>query len=92
MGYMQPGTEGLLNERRYAASQAQKPESEPEQPKRMRGLGDLVHRMLQTVGIDRAVKKATRGRDCGCARRREALNRAVPFPEKPSDSETGGAT
>ncbi len=52
----------------------------PPPPKgRMRGLGDLVHTVLKTVGIERMVKKATKGRDCGCQRRREKLNKAIPF-------------
>lgn len=88
MGYMQPGTEGVMNERRYTATQQRtEPNPAEPEPRRMRGLGDLVHKMLHAVGIDRAVKKAARGRDCGCARRREALNRAVPFSSTPSDPE-----
>ena len=40
----------------------------PSQGERMRGLGDLVHTVLKTVGIERMVKKVTKGRDCGCQR------------------------
>jgi hypothetical protein len=56
------------------------PASEPE-PTRMRGLGDLVHRVLDAVGVVKFVKAREQqtGRECGCKRRREALNRAVPF-------------
>ena len=40
-------------------------------PDRIRGLGDVVARVTKAVGI----------RECvGCKKRREALNRAVPFP------------
>ena len=49
--------------------------------RRMHGLGDAVEAMTRVTGIKaaaEAVAKAT-GRDCGCKKRREALNRLVPF-------------
>lgn len=70
MGYMQPGTGGIMRETRPAPAPPQR---------KVRGLGDLVHYALKAVGIEKAVKKVAGERDCGCARRREALNRAVPI-------------
>jgi len=80
MGYMQPGTKGIVGEARdyYVAAQ-------PQPKKRMRGLGDLVHKVFKAVGIQKAVKTATKGRDCGCARRQEMLNRAFPFGKGEGD-------
>lgn len=46
-----------------------------------RGLGDTVARVADATGLAQVtnlIKQAT-GRDCGCRRRREALNRAVPY-------------
>lgn len=56
------------------------------QPEPMRGLGDLVHRVLDKIGVVDFVKRREQRtkRDCGCKARREALNRAVPFQEPPS--------
>lgn len=48
-----------------------------EQP--CRGLGDVVARVTRATGIDKLVKRVTGGKDCGCKKRREKLNRAVPF-------------
>ena len=41
-------------------------------PRKIRGLGDLVARGLEAVGV-----KKRKG--CGCQRRQDALNRALPF-------------
>jgi hypothetical protein len=43
-----------------------------------RGAGDVVAIVTAFTGIDRAVK-ATVGKNCGCAERRAALNRALPL-------------
>lgn len=45
-----------------------------------RGLGDVVHKVAQVTGVAAVVKRVA-GEDCGCAGRRAALNRAVPFRE-----------
>ena len=45
-----------------------------------RGLGDIVHKVAQVTGVAAVVKRVA-GEDCGCAGRRAALNRAVPFRE-----------
>lgn len=42
------------------------------------GMGDVVHAVAQASGIAAVVHKAV-GHDCGCNRRREWLNAAVPF-------------
>jgi len=44
----------------------------------LRGLGDAVALVTEATGIDRAVRRLTGG-GCGCGKRREALNRLVPF-------------
>jgi hypothetical protein len=55
--------------------------------KRLDGLGDLVEVVTEATGIKaaaEAISKATR-RDCGCGRRKEALNRLVPFKKENAD-------
>lgn len=55
----------------------------------IRGLGDVVHAVAQPIA--RAIDLASGGRTqvahCGgCAQRRAALNKAVPFTNPPSAS------
>lgn len=76
MPYMTPGTSGIIND------DAPKPQP---QPPKMRGLGDLVHWVFAKFGVEVAVKKITKGKDCGCGKRKEALNKAVPFKKDPPD-------
>lgn len=45
-----------------------------------RGAGDVVHAIATATGIARVVEKVA-GRDCGCARRRAALNAAIPLAD-----------
>ena len=45
-----------------------------------RGLGDVVHTVIKATGLDRFAPKG-----CGCSKRRETLNRNVPFV-KPTES------
>tara|TARA_Y100001938_G_scaffold147279_1_gene228117 strand:- start:730 stop:960 length:231 start_codon:yes stop_codon:yes gene_type:complete len=71
--YMTPGKSGIANR-----SQPVK-QPEPAPKRKIRGLGDVVHWVTSKFGIEFTVKKITKGKDCGCAARREALNRAVPF-------------
>jgi hypothetical protein len=49
----------------------------------MQGLGDVVEHVAKVTGVAAAVK-AYMGDDCGCAARRDALNRVFPF-NKPQD-------
>jgi len=47
----------------------------------MQGAGDLVEAITAATGIKaatEAVAKAT-GKDCGCQRRRDKLNKLIPF-------------
>ncbi len=48
-----------------------------------KGLGDTIEKITTATGIKKvaeAVSKAT-GSDCGCGKRRDALNRAFPYKE-----------
>lgn len=51
-----------------------------------RGLGDVVEVAARLTGVAAVVKAATGGR-CGCQRRREAMNRSVPFASKVDSDE-----
>jgi hypothetical protein len=44
----------------------------------MQGLGDVVEKVAKVTGIAAAVKTIV-GDNCGCAARRDALNREFPF-------------
>ena len=49
--------------------------------KRLAGLGAVVEAVTKATGVKSAVEaiaKAT-GKDCGCGRRRDKLNKLVPF-------------
>ena len=71
--YMTPGTSGNFSKTVQQSAPAE------QSPRKMRGLGDLIHWVTRKFGIEFTVKKITKGKDCGCAARQEALNRAVPF-------------
>ena len=46
-----------------------------------KGLGDTIEKITTATGIKKVVEtvaKAT-GKDCGCNKRRDALNRAFPY-------------
>ena len=50
-----------------------------------RGLGDTIERFTQTTGIKTFAQfaaKVTGQKDCGCKKRKEALNKAVPYKNK----------
>ena len=51
------------------------------QLKRMDGLGDLIEAATEVTGIKKAVETVAkaRGKDCGCQRRRDKLNKMIPF-------------
>tara|TARA_R100000278_G_C5472698_1_gene165075 strand:+ start:2026 stop:2193 length:168 start_codon:yes stop_codon:yes gene_type:complete len=47
-----------------------------------RGFGDSVEKFTQRTGIKSVVKKVTKAmgvEDCGCGKRRDALNKVVPY-------------
>lgn len=43
-----------------------------------KGLGDSVEKVLKATGIDKVAKKVL-GDDCGCDKRKEALNKMFPY-------------
>ena len=47
----------------------------------MRGLGDLVEGVTKVTGIKKVVDTVSQatGKPCGCAERRDSLNRKFPF-------------
>ena len=55
----------------------------PPPPAKMRGLGDLVETVTKKTGIKAAVDFISKktGKDCGCAKRRDKLNKIAPFRE-----------
>lgn len=58
----------------------------PRQPK-IRGLGDVVAAVTKATGIERVVEAVSKktGIPCGCKKRREALNKLVPFGSNASE-------
>lgn len=46
-----------------------------------KGLGDTVEKITTATGIKRLVKTYSNmtGKDCGCGKRKEALNKAFPY-------------
>ena len=49
--------------------------------KKSKGLGDSIEKITKATGIKKVVKtisKAT-GKDCGCNKRRETLNKKFPY-------------
>ena len=51
------------------------------QLQKMTGLGDLVEAATTVTGVKAATEAVARatGKDCGCKRRRDKLNRLFPF-------------
>jgi len=47
--------------------------------KRSRGLGDTIEKITRATGIKKVVDKITGEKDCGCKKRKEALNKAFPY-------------
>lgn len=52
--------------------------------KKYRGLGDAIEAATKATGIKSVVNKVSRatGVDCGCNKRKEALNKLVPFNQE----------
>ena len=46
-----------------------------------RGFGDTVAKVTQLTGIKSVVKTVAKkvGKDCGCDKRRDSLNRMIPY-------------
>ena len=47
----------------------------------MEGLGDVIQKVTDSTGISYVVKKIAGKKDCGCEKRKDALNRAFPYKE-----------
>ena len=49
--------------------------------KRSRGLGDTIEKLTIATGVKKVVEKISKatGKDCGCKKRKEALNKAFPY-------------
>lgn len=45
------------------------------------GLGDSIEKFTKATGIEKAVKIIL-GEDCGCDKRKEALNKMFPYRNK----------
>jgi len=48
-----------------------------------KGLGDTIEKITTATGIKKVVDTVAKAanKDCGCGRRRDALNRLVPYNE-----------
>ena len=47
-----------------------------------KGLGDTIAKMTKATGLDQVASKMAKAagmKDCGCAERRDTLNRAFPY-------------
>jgi len=44
-----------------------------------KGLGDSIEKITKATGIKKVVEKVTGEKDCGCKKRREALNKRFPY-------------
>lgn len=46
-----------------------------------KGLGDTIHKVTSATGIKKVVDKVSKatGKDCGCGKRRKALNELFPY-------------
>ena len=47
--------------------------------KKSKGLGDSIEKITKATGIKKIVDKVTGDKDCGCKKRKEALNKAFPY-------------
>jgi len=48
-----------------------------------KGLGDTIEKVTKATGIKKVVEIVAKaaGEDCGCEKRKDALNRAFPYKE-----------
>lgn len=46
-----------------------------------RGLGDTIEKLTKATGIKKVVDTVAKaaGKDCGCGKRKDALNRVFPY-------------
>ena len=49
-----------------------------------KGLGDTIEKLTTVTGVKKVVETVAKvaGKDCGCGKRRDALNRAFPYNDK----------
>jgi hypothetical protein len=49
-----------------------------------KGLGDTIEKITTVTGIKKVVETVakTLGKDCGCSKRKDALNGAFPYKEE----------
>ena len=49
-----------------------------------KGLGDTIEKITKATGVKKVVHTISRatGRDCGCGKRKEILNKAFPYKNK----------
>lgn len=55
-----------------------RPEPPRTDSKTSKGLGDTVEKIIAWTGLDKIVGK----KDCGCKKRKEMLNKLVPYDQK----------
>lgn len=50
-------------------------------PNKSEGLGDSIEKFTKATGIKKVVEHVAKktGKDCGCKKRKDALNKAVPY-------------
>jgi hypothetical protein len=49
-----------------------------------KGLGDTIEKLTTVTGIKKVAETISKvtGKDCGCGKRKDALNRAFPYDNK----------
>jgi len=47
-----------------------------------KGLGDVIENITEATGIKKIVETFTEGKDCGCDKRKEILNKLFPIKTK----------
>ena len=52
--------------------------------KNPKGLGDVIENIAESTGIKKVVETISKaaGKDCGCGKRKDTLNRAFPLDKK----------
>jgi hypothetical protein len=45
----------------------------------LNGLGDSIEKFTEVTGIKKIVDKVSKGKDCGCNKRKKALNKMFPY-------------
>ena len=47
-----------------------------------KGLGDTIEKITKATGIKKVVEAVAGKKDCGCNKRKEALNKVFPYKNK----------